>query len=169
MATTTTTAPTTAPTLDHLDCRFSGPAAVRGPGSADLVCRFSGPAAVRGPGSADLDCGFSGPAAVPGSGVGGRARTHFYSISVSTHKFLSDSSVHPQISLGFQCPPTHPPMPTNLLEISVSTHQFIRDFSVHPHISFGISVYTHKSSTLFAFRFPFQPTQLFLFFLVSIR
>ena len=44
--------------LANLDCRFSRPAAARGPGSADLDCRFSRPAAVRGPGSADLDCGF---------------------------------------------------------------------------------------------------------------
>ena len=56
MATTTDSQQST--TLADLDCRFSRPAAVRGPGSAALDCRFSRPAAVRGPGSADLDCRF---------------------------------------------------------------------------------------------------------------
>ena len=50
---------------------------------------------------------------------------------MSTHKFVLDFSVHPHISLGFQC------RPTNFYRISVSTHKFHYDFSVHPQISIG--------------------------------
>ena len=43
---------------------------------------------------------------------------------MSTHKFVKDFSVHPQIDIGFQCPPT------NFNMISVSTHKLSKGSSV---------------------------------------
>ena len=82
---------------NRLNCRFFF-----------LDIRISGPDG--------LDCMFS-----PDSRAGRVGLYVFLRISggpVSTHKFHLDFSVHPLISLGFQCPPT------NFIGIPVSTHKF---------------------------------------------